>query len=89
VCVQEEKGPEKTSSPAPEVQTQEIPQKEKEVESGLDTNMPNASKNREDNLNDKSEPGEPKEGFSQKDVGVSMDDAQVSIEPTPNTSICT
>jgi hypothetical protein len=34
VRVQEEKGPEKTSSPDPEVQTQEVPQKEIEAESG-------------------------------------------------------
>jgi hypothetical protein len=32
VHIEEEKGPEKTSSPVPEVQTQEVPQKEKEVE---------------------------------------------------------
>jgi hypothetical protein len=87
VRVQEEKGPEKTSSPAPEVQTQEIPQKEKEAESGLDTNMPDTSKNREDNLKDKSELDEPKEGFPQKEINVSMANAQVSIEPTPDASI--
>jgi hypothetical protein len=39
--VQEEKGLEKTSSPEPEVQTKEVPQKEIEVESGLETKGPN------------------------------------------------
>jgi hypothetical protein len=82
VHVQEEKGPEKTSSP-PRVQTQEVPQKEKEVESGLNMENPDASETRADNLEDKSEPDEPKEGSPQKEIDVSMTDAQVSIESTP------
>jgi hypothetical protein len=42
VHVQEEKGPEKTSSPNPRVQTQEVPQKEIKSESVPDTKRPNA-----------------------------------------------
>jgi hypothetical protein len=42
VHVEEEKKPEKTSSSIPEVQTQEVPQKEKEVDSVLDTKVPDA-----------------------------------------------
>jgi hypothetical protein len=44
VHVEEEKGPEKTSSPIPDIQTQEVPQKEKEVESVPDTKLPDAPK---------------------------------------------
>jgi hypothetical protein len=42
--IEEEKGPEKTSSFVPDVQSREVPQKEKEAESGLDTKMRNALK---------------------------------------------
>jgi hypothetical protein len=87
VHVQEEKGPEKTSSPVPGVQTQEVPQKEKEVESGLDTKRPDAPETRADSLKDKSEPDEPKEGSPQKEIDVSTVDEQVSIESIPDTSI--
>jgi hypothetical protein len=47
VCVQEEKGPEKVSSPEPEVQTQEVPQKETQSKSGLETKGPDASETME------------------------------------------
>jgi hypothetical protein len=56
VHIEEEKGPDKTSSPVPEVQIKEVPQKEKEVESGLDTKRPDAPETRADNPEDKSEP---------------------------------
>jgi hypothetical protein len=55
VRVQEEKGPEKASSPEPEVQTQEVPQKETESESGLETKGPDASETRADNPKDEPE----------------------------------
>jgi hypothetical protein len=54
VHVEEEKGPEKTSSPAPEVQTQEVPQKEKEVESVLNTKIPDAPETQVDSPKDES-----------------------------------
>jgi hypothetical protein len=37
VCIQEEEGPEKTSSPETEVQNKEVSQKEIGVEGSLDT----------------------------------------------------
>jgi len=43
VHIEEEKGPEMTSSSIPDVQSQEVPQKEKQAESGLDTNILDAS----------------------------------------------
>jgi hypothetical protein len=87
VHVQEEKGPEKTSSLIPEVQTQEIPQKEIEAESVPDTARPEALETRADNPKDKSEPDEPKEGSPQKEIDDSTTDEQVSIESFPNASI--
>jgi hypothetical protein len=44
MLIQEEKGPEKTPSPDLKVQTQEIPQNEKEAENVPDTTNPKASK---------------------------------------------
>jgi hypothetical protein len=48
VCIEEEKGLEKTSSPIIEVQTEEFPQKEKEAESTLDTKLLDAPKTEKD-----------------------------------------
>jgi hypothetical protein len=85
VRVQEEKGPDKTSSPSPEVQTQEIPQKEKEVESGLDTRRPKMPETRADNSKDKSEPNELREGSMLKEINDSIADKQLisSLFPMP------
>jgi hypothetical protein len=61
VHIEEEKGPEKTSSPLPKVQTQEVPQKEKEVKSVLDTKMSHAPQTQTDSLKDESGSDDPKE----------------------------
>jgi len=60
VQVQEEKGPEKTASPDPRVQTQDVPRKEIETEKVPDTKRPDASETRVDNLKKKLELDEPK-----------------------------
>jgi hypothetical protein len=94
VHVQEEGGPEKTSSPEPEktsspqpeFQDQEVSQKETETESGLDTKGPNESKVEVD-PNDGPEPEETKKGSPQKEINSSAADEQVSNEPIPDTSI--
>jgi hypothetical protein len=82
VHVQEEKGSEKTSSPEPEVQTKEVPQKETEVESGLETKGPNTSETEAD-LKDKPEPEEPKKESPQKEINGSAANEQVSNEYVP------
>jgi hypothetical protein len=86
VHVQEEGGPEKTSSPEPEFQDQEVSQKEIETESGLDTKGPNESEVEAD-PNDGPEPEETKKGSPQKEINSSVADEQVSNEPIPDTSI--
>jgi hypothetical protein len=58
VHVQEEKGPEKTSSLEPKVKTKEVPQKETEAKSGLETKEPDTLETRE-NIKDKPELNEP------------------------------
>jgi hypothetical protein len=47
VHIEEEKEPEKTSSPVPDAQIQGLPQNEQEVESVLDTELPNAPETQE------------------------------------------
>jgi hypothetical protein len=59
--IKEEKGPEKTFSPVPNVQIQEVRWKEQEVKSVLDTKFPEASKTQENSLKDKQGSDEPKE----------------------------
>jgi hypothetical protein len=59
--IEEEKGPEKLSSPVPDAQIQKVPLKEQGAESVLDTKLPDASETREDSLKDESGSGEPKE----------------------------
>jgi hypothetical protein len=83
--VEEEKGPEKTSSPLPNVQTQEVPQKEKEAESVPDTKLPDASETQADSPRDEPRSGGPEERTPHQEINVSMTDEQVSIEsiPTP------
>jgi hypothetical protein len=55
VQIIEEKEPEKTSSPAPDAQIWGLPQNEQEVESVLDTELPDAPETQADSLKD--EPG--------------------------------
>jgi hypothetical protein len=85
--IQEEKGPEKAASHDPEVQTQEIPRKEKEAKNVLDIKNLEVLETRADDLKGKSEPDEPKGGSPQKEVGNSTADEQVSIEYFPDVSI--
>jgi hypothetical protein len=87
VCVQEEKVPENTYSPTPEVQTQEILRKEIETGNVPDTKRLDALETRADNRKDKSELDEPKEGSLQKEIRISMTDEQVSIESFLDASI--
>jgi hypothetical protein len=86
VHVQEEEGPERTPSPEPKVQDKEVSQKEAEVESNLDTKDSDKS-GIEADPNDEPEPGETKEGSSQKEIGGSAADEQESNKSVPNTSI--
>jgi hypothetical protein len=60
VHIIEEKEPEKTSSPAPDAQIQGLPQNEQEVESVLDTELPNAPETQEDSPKDEPETVEQK-----------------------------
>jgi len=90
--IQEKKGHEKTSSPEPEVKKEEVPQKETEVESGLETKEPDTSKTIED-LKDKPELDDPKKESPQKEINGSAVNKQVSNEYIhdifilPNTQI--
>jgi hypothetical protein len=59
--IEEEKGPEKKSSHVPDAQIQELPQKEKAVESVLETNMPDALETQTYNPKDDSRSDNPKE----------------------------
>jgi hypothetical protein len=86
VCVQEEKGSEKNSSLKPKVQTKEVPQKETEVESGLETKGPNTSETEAD-LKDKPKPEEPKKESSQKEINGSMANEKVSNKYVPDIFI--
>jgi hypothetical protein len=87
VHIVEEKEPEKTSSPAPDARIQGLPQNEQEVESVLDTELPNAPETQADSLKDEPGSGEQKEEAPQQEIDVSMTDDQVSTEPTPDASI--
>jgi hypothetical protein len=77
VRVQEEEGPEKTSSPEPEVQDKEVSQKETGAEGGLDTRE---SDEQETEAGPSDEP-------PQKEIDSSTADEQVSNESIPDTSI--
>jgi hypothetical protein len=61
VHIEEEKEPEKTSSLVPDSQIQGLPQNEQEVESVLDTELPNAPETQVDSPKDELGSGEPKE----------------------------
>jgi hypothetical protein len=87
VHVEEEKGPEKTSYPLPEVQTQEVPQKEKEVESVLDTKMLDALETRTNSSKDESGLDDPKEEAPQQEIDASTTDEKLSIESIPDAFI--
>jgi hypothetical protein len=87
VHIEEEKGPEKTSSPLLDAQIQEVPQKEKATESVLDTKMPDAPETQTDSPKDESGSDDPKEEAPQQEIDASMADEQVSIESIPDTSI--
>jgi hypothetical protein len=87
VHIEEEKGPENISSPVPDAQIQEVPQKEKEAESVLDTKLPDVPETRADILKDESGSDEPKEEAPQQEINVSMTDEQVSIDSILNASI--
>jgi hypothetical protein len=65
VHIEEEKGPEKTSSSIPDNQIQEVPQKEKESKSVLDTKLPDAPKTQVDNPKGKPGSDEMMEGAPQ------------------------
>jgi hypothetical protein len=86
VRVQEEKGPEKVSSPEPKVQDEEVSQKKTEAESGLDTKEPNESETEAD-LNDEPEPEETKKGSPQKEINSSVADEKICNESMPDTSM--
>jgi hypothetical protein len=86
VLFQEEKSIEKTSSLEPEVQTKEVPQKEIEFKSGLETKGPNTSHIKED-LKDKPELEEPKKESLQKKINGSPANEQVSNNSIPNVFI--
>jgi hypothetical protein len=86
VHIIEEKEPEKVSSPAPEAQIS-FPQNEQEVDSVLDTKLPNALETQEDNPKDEPRPREQKEEAPQQEINVSTTDNQVSNDPTLNASI--
>lgn len=87
VHIEEEKEPEKTSSPVPDAQIQGLPQNEQEVEIVLDTELPNALETQADSPKDELGSDEPKEGAPQQEIGVSMANDQISIEPTLDASI--
>jgi hypothetical protein len=87
VHIEEEKEPEKTSSPVPDAQIQGLPQNEQEIESVLDTELPNAPETQADSPKDEPGSGEQKEEAPQQEINVSMTDDQVSTEPTPDASI--
>jgi hypothetical protein len=84
--VQEEKGPEKTSSLAPEVQKKEVPQKEIEAESGLKTKEPNTLETKA-NLKDKPELNEPNKESLRKEISSFVTNKQVSYKFVPNVTI--
>jgi hypothetical protein len=65
VHIEEEKEPEKTSSPVPDSQIQGLPQNEQEVESVLDTELPNAPETQADSSKDGPRSGEQNEEASQ------------------------
>lgn len=75
------------SSPVLYAQIQEVPQKEQEAESVLDTKLPDVSETQEDTSKD--EPGsyKPKEEAPKKETDASMTNEQVSAEPIPDASI--
>jgi hypothetical protein len=87
VHIEEEKGSEKTSSPIPDIQTQEVPQKQKEAESVPDTKLPNMLETQADSPRDEPRSDELEEGALQQEIDVSTTDEQVSIESIPDASI--
>jgi hypothetical protein len=81
VQIIEEKEPEKASSLAPDAQIH-LPQSEQEVESVLDTKLPNAPIPKRI-VQRMSQGHEQKEEAPQLEIDVSTIDNQVSTEPTP------
>jgi hypothetical protein len=87
VQIEEEKGPENTSSPILDAQIQGITYNEQEFKSGLDTKLPKELETQEDIPKDEPGSGEPKEGAPQQEIDVSTNDDQVSTEHTPDASV--
>jgi hypothetical protein len=86
VQIIEEKEPEKESSLAPDAQIF-LPQSEQEVESVLDTKLPNALDTQEDSPKDVPGSCKQKEEALQLEIDVSTIDNQVSTELTLDASI--
>jgi hypothetical protein len=87
VQITEEKELEKTPSPALNSQIWDLPQNEQEVESVLDTNLPDAPETQAGSPKDVSRSGEEKEETPHQEIDISADDNQVSTKPTPDASI--
>jgi hypothetical protein len=85
--IEEEKGPEKTSSPIPEVQILKVPRKDKEVKSVLDTKTLDVSETEKGSPKNQLGSDEPEKGAPQQEIGVSMADEQESVDSIPDTSI--
>jgi hypothetical protein len=80
VPIMEEKDPEKESTPAPDAQIHGLPQNEQEVESVLDTELPNAPDTQVDSPKDELGSGEQKEEAPWKEIDISTTDYQVSTK---------
>jgi hypothetical protein len=87
VHIEEEKELEKTSSLVPDAQIKGLPKNEQEVEIFLDTELPNVLETKVDSSKD--EPGliEKNEEAPHQEIDVSMNEDQVSTEPTLDASI--
>jgi hypothetical protein len=86
VQIIEEKEPEKTSSPSPNAQILGLPHNEQEVESVLDTELPDALETQADSPKDEPGTDEQKEEAPRQEIDISTIDYQVSTEHTPDAS---
>jgi hypothetical protein len=87
VQITEEKEPEKASTPGPDASIQNLSQSKHEVESVLDTDLLDLSGTPIVILRDDLGSGGQKEEIPQQEIGTSTTDFQVSIEPTPGSSV--